>query len=727
MPVAQWSCPLPAPARAPTLAAMVWKRHRRLLSVLFVGLAAFALAWSLGGTAFFTTVEGKTWDWRVRNLTPPSPPGPTVLVLIDEPTLKWFKNMYQIRWPLPRDAYCPVLAFLKQAGAKAVVFDLQFSESDAEFDDAFAQCIADNGKVVLAWQCGGDAPGPIPWAVENSRNLAPVQPCNPIPPVPALQQAARIGGRVDMQPDPDGVLRRITPMAPVEPLRATLSLGAAALALDATPFTHDDTLQAGGHGLALDKGQLLVRWPSPDQTPPQVSFQSVYAAGQLLAENQPPELDSKQFRNKIVIIAASAAATFEMRVTPVREADIGAHVHAAVIDALVTGKGAARWSAQGEWGGLGPRALDLLATLFLALFVAALTVLPSRLWLQVLGTVLVLGGWLGLVGWRFHQATLWLPVVAPSLAILVASSLGTALNYALEGRERAKIRHAFAHYLAPAYIEELVKDPGKLRLGGDRREITAFFSDIQGFTTISEKLDPAALVTLLNECLSAMTEIILQERGIIDKYIGDAIVAIFGAPLEQPDHAERAVRAALRCQAKLEELRLSWAARGLPELRMRIGLNSGTAVVGNMGSQQRFDYTMMGDMVNLASRLESAASVYGVYILVGEETVRRAGAAAVMRELDFLRVKGKKQPVSVATPLAMRENAAEVQELAAASDRALAAWRQRDFVRARAEFAAIAAHWPDDGPAHVFLQRIAAFEREPPPAGWDAVHELTSK
>jgi adenylate cyclase len=700
---------------------MLWKRFRQPISVLLVGLAAFVFAWQLDRTAFFTTIEGKTWDWRVRNLTPPRPPGPSVLVLIDEATLKWFKNQYQIRWPLPRDAYCPVLAYLKQAGAKAVVFDLQFSEPDAEFDEAFAQCIADNGKVVLAWQCGGDEPGPVPWSQNQGMfKWLPKEMCNPVAPVPVLQQATRMGGRVDMQPDPDGVLRFVRPIARVGSAdTATYSLGLAALALDVTPVmdSNQQLLVRGVSWLLPADGRLLIRWPAPDQPPPQVSFKSVYAAGLLLADNQPPELDPKQFRDKIVIIAASAAATFEMRVTPVREADIGAHVHAAVIDALSNGQGAERW----------PDAYDWLATLFLAFLVAALTVLPSRLWQQVLGTFVVLGGWLGVVALTFHRATIWLPVVMPAMAILVASSLGTALNYATEGRKRAQIRHAFAHYLAPAYIEELVKDPGKLRLGGERREITAFFSDVQGFTTVSEKLDPATLVLLLNECLGAMTEIIIQEGGIIDKYIGDAIVAIFGAPLDQPDHAERAVRAALRCQQKLAEMRISWAARGLPELRARIGLNSGTAVVGNMGSQQRFDYTMMGDMVNLASRLESAASVYDLYILIGEQTAKRVQDSAVVRELDWLKVKGKKLPVGVATPLAMRGNPGDAQAVVELSDRALQAYRRQDFVHAKAEFAAILARWPDDGPAKVFLARIAAFEQQPPPQDWDGVHELTSK
>ncbi len=707
--------------RAPTLRLMDWKRLRRPLSVLLVGLAAFLVAGGVGRSAFFTTVEGKTWDWRVRGLSPETPRGPSLLVLIDEATLKWFKNTYQIRWPLPRDAYCPALAFFKHAGARSVVFDIQFAEADAEFDDALAQCLIDHGRAVLAWQCNGDEPGPLPWTVPFTGQLAAApQTCNPVAPMPNLVRAVRLGGRVDLQPDADGVLREITPLVPVSGQAgiALPTLAVAALALDATPAVENGYLRVGKHALPLGPdGKLLVRWHPPGQETPEVSFKSVYAAGQLLADGKPPELDPKQFRDKVVVIAASAAATFEMRVTPAHEVDLGAHVHTAVIDALSTGAGAWRW----------PDAWNLLATALLALLVAALTVLPSRLWQQALGTFLAFAGWLAVVAWSYAQKAVWIPVVMPSLAIAVASSLGTALNYALEGRERAKIRHAFAHYLAPEYVEVLVRDPSRLRLGGDRRDITAFFSDIQGFTTISEKLDPAALVALLNECLSAMTEIILQEGGIIDKYIGDAIVAIFGAPLDQPDHAERAVRAALRCQERLVELRKSWAARGLPELRMRIGLNSGTAVVGNMGSQQRFDYTMMGDMVNLASRLESAASVYGLYILIGDETAKRVGDAAVIRELDLLRVKGKKLPVAVATPLAMRGDPGDARERVALAAAALAAYRRREFVEAKAGFSEIVRRWPDDGPSAVFLQRIDAFLLAPPADDWDAVHELTSK
>lgn len=699
---------------------------RRLLSLLAVAAAAWTAAFALSGTAFVDTMERKTWDWRVRHLHVETPPGPSVLVLIDEATLRWFKDQYQLRWPLPRDSYCNVVQFLHHAGARAVVFDIQFAEPDVEFDDALAECLKENPPVVLAWQCQGEVAGDPPWTLSNlGQVLAAPESCRPVPPMPRLAAAVQNGGRVDESPDPDGVLRTVTPLTPVlgHADRLMATLGVAALALEHTPVVVDNVLQVGDVRLPLlPDGKLLVRWQSPDRAVPRVSFKSVFAAGQLLADGQPPQLDTAQFKDKVVVVAASAAATFELRVTPAHEADLGAHVHASVIDALSTGAGAWRW----------PPLWILLASVILALLTAGVTVLPTRLWLQLGGSAAILCLWLLLCAWQFTSRAVWVDVVMPALTILVASALGTVLNYAVEGRARARIRHAFTHYLAPEYVEVLVQDPSRLRLGGERREITAFFSDIQGFTTISEKLDPAALVALLNECLSAMTEIILSEGGIIDKYIGDAIVAIFGAPLDQPDHAERAMRASLRCQAKLVELRQSWAARGLPELRMRIGLNSGTAVVGNMGSQQRFDYTMMGDMVNLASRLESAASVYALYILVGEETIRRAGDKVLVRELDRLRVKGKKLPVVVGSPLAMTAEAtADQRDLHQAFAAALESHRACDFTSAIERFQAILVRWPNDGPSAVMLARAQAFAIHPPQRSegeaWDGVHILESK
>jgi adenylate cyclase len=467
----------------------------------------------------------------------------------------------------------------------------------------------------------------------------------------------------------------------------------------------------GEHVLPLDaEARVLLPWRANGW--PVLSFATVYANGVLLQGGQPAPLSTAQVRDKVVFIGASATALFDLRVTPVQEVTPGVQAHAALYDAVSTGRAVRRL----------PAGAEAAILIVLCLLVAMASMMLTRQSAQLLGAMAILLLHLAGAALLFRYKMVWLDVVAPTAGMALAFATGATVNYRMEGRARRQIRNAFAHYLAPSVIEQLVRDPSRLQLGGERREITAFFSDIQGFTTISEQLEPGALVALLNECLGAMTDIVLEEGGTIDKYIGDAIVAMFGAPLSQPDHAERACRAALRCQARLVQLREDWTRRGLPALRVRIGLNTGQALVGNMGSRQRFDFTMMGDTVNLASRLESAAGRYGIPILAGEATFDAAGRQVPMREIDRLRVKGKRQGVRV---FEVRDHAdAELDPLFA---NGLEALRSRRWPDARAALGQVLVATPADGPAQVLLDRADLYAQTPPPADWDGTWELTSK
>ncbi len=245
----------------------------------------------------------------------------------------------------------------------------------------------------------------------------------------------------------------------------------------------------------------------------------------------------------------------------------------------------------------------------------------------------------------------WLQMVALELGV-VFSLVGSSLaSYATEGQQKRYIKNAFRQYLSPAVIEQLIAHPERLTLGGEKRELTIFFSDVQGFTGISEALTPEDLTALLNEYLSAMTDIIQEEGGTIDKYEGDAIIAFWNAPLPLEDHALRGVRAALRCQAKLAEMRPSVRARIGKDMFMRVGMNTGHAVVGNMGSKNRFDYTMLGDQVNLAARLEGINKQFGTYTMISAAVVQKIGGAFPARELSRVAVVGRKEPVTVFEPM----------------------------------------------------------------------------
>jgi adenylate cyclase len=290
------------------------------------------------------------------------------------------------------------------------------------------------------------------------------------------------------------------------------------------------------------------------------------------------------------------------------------------------------------------------------------------------------------------------------------------------------IRRMFGQYMSDAVIDHLLEHPEKLRLGGERRRVTLFFSDLAGFTTISERLSPEIVVGLLNDYLSSMTEIILAEEGTVDKFEGDAIMAFWGAPLEQPDQAQRACRAALRQQVALKELNCQFASLNLPPLTMRIGLHTGDAIVGNLGSAKRFDYTVIGDTVNLASRLEGVNKFYGSHVMASEVTVAACEGEVEFRELDLVAVKGKEQAVRVFEVLGLAgeldpETIRRRQDFA----QGLEVYRQGRFPEAQTRFEAILAEAPEDGPAKVFLARCRKFQSGSPPEPWDTVFRPDAK
>ncbi|HZE22130.1 MAG TPA: adenylate/guanylate cyclase domain-containing protein, partial [Desulfobaccales bacterium] len=315
----------------------------------------------------------------------------------------------------------------------------------------------------------------------------------------------------------------------------------------------------------------------------------------------------------------------------------------------------------------------------------------------------VLGlGYLAVVAAAFHFSW-WADPVLPGVALALSFGLAAAFSYGTEGRQKLYIRRMFGQYMSDAVINHLLEHPEKLQLGGERRRVTLFFSDLAGFTTISERLIPETVVSLLNDYLSRMTEIILAEQGTVDKFEGDAIMAFWGAPLDQEDQAQRACRAALRQQAALAELNQHFTGLDLPPLSMRIGLHTGDAIVGNLGSEKRFDYTVIGDTVNLASRLEGLNKFYGSRVMASEATVTACAGTVEFRELDLVAVKGKEQAVRVFEVLGLAgELAPEIIRRRQGFADALKLYRQGRFPDAAAGFETVLAEAPEDGPARTF-------------------------
>jgi adenylate cyclase len=337
------------------------------------------------------------------------------------------------------------------------------------------------------------------------------------------------------------------------------------------------------------------------------------------------------------------------------------------------------------------------------------------------------GGYLVVSHHVFLAYGLPLGLVYPLLAITLAYGAIGLQQYVVEEREKRKIRDAFGLYLSPSLARLVSEKPEMLALGGDKRELTVLFSDIRGFTTISEGLEPETLVELLNTFLGDMTDVIFAHDGMLDKYIGDAIMAVWGAPLPQGDHAVRACRAALDMVSRVRTLDEHYKTRGWPALEIGIGVNSGPMVVGNMGSARRLSYTVIGDNVNLASRLEGLNKLYGSHIIVSEATALEAGETVTARELDLVRVKGKRLPARIFEILAPGSERAAWAEIAKRFAAGLAAYRDGRWTDAMSEFAAVLALRPDDGPTQLYLKRCARMAAQPPATEWDGVTDIDAK
>jgi adenylate cyclase len=362
--------------------------------------------------------------------------------------------------------------------------------------------------------------------------------------------------------------------------------------------------------------------------------------------------------------------------------------------------------------------------------------------------VVAIAGTVAASWWQFAEKGFLFDPVYPALAAIVMFGAGTTVNYLHTEREKRYVRSAMARYLSPVLADRVSQHPDQLKLGGELRELTLMFSDIRGFTKLSESLDPQALTGLINSFLTPMTQVIQDRDGFIDKYIGDCIMAFWNAPVDVPSHSEKAILAAFDMRRELRRLNAAFSAAaakdGQPpvELQTGIGLNSGICCVGNMGSEQRLEYSVLGDAVNIASRLEALSPAYHVDLVIGEETASGAASLALL-ELDRVRVKGKVLPIRIFTGLgdagfAGRE---DFRQLEAAQERMLESYRDQDWDGAEAALAecrGLAAALPNDQPGalpddrlkafyDLYAARIAAYRADPPPADWDGVYEAKSK
>jgi adenylate cyclase len=696
-----------------------------------LGAVCACAALALWQTGALDGWEARTWDTRLKWSAKPSRATTSIgLVFLDQASLDWAAERMGLSWPWPREVYGAILDFCRRGGARAVAFDVLYTEDSVagvEDDRKLGEAIRAGppfaGALFASRESGADtawpdAPLHTRLALAAPLPTAPALPTMPRATFPIADVAtnAAVIGTVFGNPDPDGVYRRVQPVflfagrpVPALGLAAWLAAGGESQDLRA----ESGRLRIGDRAIPVDsQGRCLLRFRGPSQTHATVSAAAAIESALNLAAGEPPTVDPAVFTNRIVFLGFTAPGLFDLKPSPVSAVYPGVEIHATFLDNLM----------EGDFPRPAPRWLSWLCILLLSMAAGASVRVHDAPWRVALafGFFLVLPPLAGVLA--LQGPGLWTPVVPAWAGITLALVLALGLNYAVEGRQKRFLKGAFRQYLSPVVIEQLVQHPERLQLGGETRDLTMYFSDIQGFTGFSETLAPEPLTALLNEYLTAMTQAIYDEGGTMDKYEGDAVIAFWNAPVDQPDHAARAVRAALRCQAVLSELRPKFAERFGVTVNARIGLNSGPVVVGNMGSAQRFNYTFLGDAGNLASRLEGLNKVFGTRILLSDRTRSLLPEGTPLREIALVRVVGRAQPVRVFEPL---EPAAAAARQALDHDFAggLQHFYAGRFREALDAFERLAAA---DPPSAAYARQCQALLKDPPPA-WEGVWVVGEK
>jgi len=541
-----------------------------------------------------------------------------------------------------------------------------------------------------------------------------------------LADAAASYGFININPDPDGTLRHALLIMRYQDLDFFPSLDLQVIReyekipdQDIAAYISENGLeriQFGRHNIQRARnGTALINYTGPYNTYQQYSMWDV------ISGDVPPET----FRDKIVLMGSTAIAVGDMRNTPFSDpVYMGVEVHANIIDNLLHSKERGRGFLT---RGFNEEMIDIGFILVFGL-VFGFWFGPIDPFYSTISVLATLAGFGWFVYFMFAQEGRWLSFVVPAGTLVMNYAAITSFRMFFEEREKRKIRKTFSQYLSPDVIGLIEKDPQKyIRPGGEVKELTVMFSDIRGFTTISEGLTPDELVNLLNEYLGEMTEIVFANHGTLDKYIGDAIMAFWGSPYPQEDHAIRACNCALQMVRSLEKLNAKWQVEGRPPISIGIGLNTGLLNVGNMGSAKRLSWTVMGDNVNLASRLEGINKQYHTQIVISEATYRHVRERFVCRELDKIKVKGKNQPVNIYELLDVMAEKSKYDSFLSQFDRAAAAYRAQDWRGAAGKFGELLATYPDDGPTQVFLQRAMEFLESAPEADWDGVYVMKTK
>ena len=706
--------------------------------------------------------ENIAYDTKLR-LTMPGGVDPKVVILdIDEKSLKEREHGGEGRWPWPRDRLALILDKLfDKYQIEVLGFDVFFPERDEtsgvrvleglarnelrevpqfkaafekikpqlEYDDIYARKMQGR-KIVLGYSFLDDDPakkGMLPAPVFGLEALRghslpllsrPGYTAN----LAVLQQSAGRAGHVNPVPEADGVVRRVAMFARHgDGFYESLSLAVLRSYLGVPPVKLEfadyvqgnaelEELSVGGLKIPVDsKAQALIPYRGPRGSFKYISLLDVI--------NE--RVDVAELRGKIALVGTTAPGLQDIRVAPVDAVYPGVEAHANLIAGMLDGT-IKRSPAYAEGA-------QLLVVVVIGMMLAMLLPFLSIVKATTV-TLVTLAATIGSNMWLFVQGNFVLPVSTNLILILTIFGFNTIWGYFIEARSKRLIEGLFGQYVPPELVDEMAESPGSYSMAPRAEELSVLFSDVRGFTTISEALSPDDLSSYINDYLTTMSKVIREgHRGTLDKYIGDAIMAFWGAPVADANHAQNAVLAALDMQKQSKPLNEKFLQKGWPPFKIGVGVNSGVMRVGDMGSQIRRAYTVMGDAVNLGSRLEGITKQYAVDILIGEHTRARI-SGILCREIDRVRVKGKDEPIAIFQPLGLEgEVAQSVRDQIDIWTEALRMYRGQDWNGAEAQLRKLKAIAGEDGLYDIYLERVADFRKNPPEKNWDGVHTFETK
>lgn len=708
----------------------------RGMEVLFSLILTFVFAWiSIAPPKILHSVlsrlEDLIYDVRLNALLPSHPvaKNPIVIVDIDE------KSIREIgRWPWPREKITQLVKKMYAQGATVIAFDMLFSEpenvqncgantvnNDMLFKDALEQ---GKDKIILGSFLSnaheisiGQLPTPaVELAPLHLTDLALPRMQSYISNIPLFENAVGHGGVLSIIPDTDGILRRYSLLQRYgDNLYPSLALAAVQLYLLEKNISISvvnigkekviENIKLGNSRILTDEdGRVFIPYIGPAHSFP------YYSASDVMNDRLPEDT----LQNTIVFVGTSAVGLGDVRATPVGSVYPGVEIHANVAEGLFLNK----FSYIPSWE---PGA-ELILVLFLGILLTILFAFVGPVGIGIYTLTVISSLYFGM-SWLWEKTYIILPLVIPSSLVIFLAVFHVTYRFFLESRRRTELKHAFEQYVPVGRVDEILKDPEAAdAFEGERKTMSVLFMDIRNFTTISEKLNIIELKKLLNFFLTEMTTVIFKHSGTVDKYVGDMIMAFWGAPLPDNEHARHAVNAGVDMLATTQNIQDKLAEMGLPHVRIGVGINTGLMDVGDMGSTYRRAYTVLGDAVNLASRLESLTKYYGVGMLVGENTIAYQ-TGFEFRLIDKVKVKGRHETVRIYEPVVDDD----MKSILPAYNMALDYYFAKKWVEARQQFSALAKKFPDVKLFQLYLMRIIDFEKSPPPENWDGSWEHSEK